>query len=138
MPVPLLKALNSKIENSSDQISAHVFFLPNLKSQVSDLEYIDSTLTKWDDLRNDLNLILSQAGKGTFGISIGIMEIRNVVPTLKPIDSFFSTEKSYEQGSRMMIIIVSSLEHRICSLLFKTFLISCFRDLSSSRRTGFS
>ena len=121
MPVPLLKALNSKIENSSDQISAHVFFLPNLKSQVSDLEYIDSTLTKWDDLRNDLNLILSQAGKGTFGISIGIMEIRNVVPVLQPIDSFFSTENSYEQGSRMMIIIVSSLEQRICSLFLKRF-----------------
>lgn len=134
----MLKALNSKITCPNDQISAHVFFLPNLKRSIPDLEYIDSTISKWDDLRNDINMILRQAGKGTFGISIGIMETRDLVPVLKPIDSFFSTEKSYEQGLKMMIIIVSSFNYRISAFLIKTFLISCYSDLSNSRRECFS
>lgn len=37
------------------------------------------------------------------------MKQSRVMPELKPIESFFSAEKSFDQGSNIIILVVSSL-----------------------------
>lgn len=118
--IPMNKRLNSKLNSLYAEISAHIFFLPHLKNQVEDLEYLNSISSNWNDLISKIEMILKQSGKGEFGISVGIMETEGIVPFLTPIESFFSMEKSYEAGASNMIIIVGSLDYSTCFFMIKT------------------
>lgn len=95
-----------------EQFFAHVFFLPHMKDNIDELQYLSSISSSWNDLSENLKSILEDAQKGFVGLSVGILEIPNVLPRLQTLNTFFESKESFKKGRAVMIIIVSSFQQR--------------------------
>lgn len=102
-----MSSFNKKIIGDEEEIFAHIFFLPSSKKEIADLQFMKSVNCKWVDLSSEARNLLKTAKKGDFGISFGIIDQSGVMPDLKAIDSFFSVEKSFNQGLKVIIVVVS-------------------------------
>jgi len=77
---------------------------------------LESLNTKWKALSSDIEALLSKGEFGEFGLSIGIVEKAFEVPQFQTIDAFFSFARSYEKGSKIMVVVVSSFDE--CKLKY--------------------
>lgn len=106
--MPQSSGLNYEVVGDQDTISAHVFFLPGAKTSIADMQYWQSICCKWDRLCEVIKTDLEKEDKGLQAIRLGVLNQAGVMPELKPIDYFFSSDKSFRQGKKVMILVVSS------------------------------
>lgn len=110
-PVPLRNDWSSPLTSAKDDCSVIVFYhSQDLKSSVNNMEYSETLKTNWNTLCSDIEGLLETNEYGKYGLSVGILEKAFEVPELFTIDKFFSSSNSYQIGSKIMTLVVSSFE----------------------------
>jgi len=96
------------VRNPSDICFSHVFFCD---PDSDNLDYWTSMCCQWSQISSQIRDKLRASDKGTFGITIGILNEAGSFPSMVPMDEFFGSDNAFHAGRSGMILVISSFRH---------------------------
>lgn len=131
VPCPMPVPWTSRISRPNSKCHSLIFFYrPGGKFE--DLIHIGSIHCSWTKIPTKLDGLLRRSEKGTYGKTVGILQLQNVLPSMLPMNSFFGSPDSYQSGHQLNVFIVSSYDEckikRFPSNLFYFFSLFSYFD----------
>ena len=100
---------NIKLQDVDERCFAHLFYYPQEEDQKG-LIYLYSTSCKWSQFVQIIRNTLSAKNLGKFGASVSIMNKEKEIPKLLGLDYYFSSDASFANARKVMIIVISSFD----------------------------